>query len=99
MGKLRSLRRAIERNPESWLYDYDGKSKSYRVKPADRTGKSGWVRWWNYKEKKYDKVFIGPNTFFPTSVETWQFSWWMRRSYFASFVRHVLRGLGYTIRK
>lgn len=80
------------RDPESWLYDYDGMSKQYRVRSVNRSGKRPWVEVYNYKERKWEKRYVGSKTFFPTD----------KRYYWAapyrSFVKKVLTELGYRVR-
>lgn len=92
MGKLRSLRRAIERNPEVWLTDYWASENSYWVTRVTRTGSFGYISEYNRQTRKWDKKYIGPNTFCPY---TGVFGNGRR---YRSFVVHVLTELGYTIR-
>lgn len=92
MGKLHSLRRAIERDPKSWLYDYDGKAQQYRLRSVNRSGKRPWVDVYNYKERRWEKKYVGSYTFFPCEKDYY----WTTR--YKSFLKKVLTGLGYRVR-
>lgn len=82
MGKLHSLRRAIEREPSKWHDKYG------RVMAASRTGPHAYVYRWNYDTKKNEKIFVGVKSFYPYDGS------FSGRYPYRNFVKKVLQELG-----
>ena len=82
MGKLHSLRRAIERNPEQWIGAY-GAEYAW-VLDTEKL----YPYWWFGKTRYKDKTIYKRRKWVPIKRR-----WYYRYDAYGGFIRHVLNQL------